>query len=97
MTAPPCGVAMTTAVAQVLTWGLLSAAVLRLGMILIGVELIDNFQPVLLGFAGVLLFSSWGLLTRNEDADNEDLSDNGIVKLCRWVSWHHLLRLTSNG
>ena len=66
-----------------LTWGLLTAAVLRLGMIVIGVELIDNFQPVLLLFAGVLLFSSWGLLTRNDDDDNKDLTDNNIVKLCR--------------
>ena len=46
---------------QVLTYGLLSAAVLRAIMILLGVELIDNFRPVLLGFAGILLYSSYGV------------------------------------
>ena len=50
-------------------------------MILLGAELIDRFQPVLLGFAGLLLFSSWKLLTRG--SEDEDLSDNNIVRLCR--------------
>lgn len=55
-------------------------------MILVGVELIENFEPVLLGFAGILLFSSWKMLTSDDDDDDdEDLSDNAIVKTCRHV------------
>ena len=52
-------------------------------MILRGAELIARFQPVLLGFAGLLLFSSWKLLTRGSESEDEDLSDNNIVRLCR--------------
>lgn len=68
---------------QVLTYGLISAAVLRAIMILGGAALIENFEPVLLGFAGVLLFSSFKLLSADDDDDDEDLTDNFIVKLCR--------------
>ncbi len=73
--------------AQVLKYGIGTAAVLRLVMILLGSELIDSWKPVLLLFAGILLFSSYKLLASgdSDDADDEDLSDNGIVKLCRWA------------
>ena len=72
---------------QVLKYGISTAAVLRLVMILLGSELIESWKPVLLLFAGILLFSSYKLLSSGEsdDADDEDLSDNGIVKLCRWA------------
>ena len=72
---------------QVLKYGIGTAAVLRLVMILLGSELIDSWKPVLLLFAGILLFSSYKLLASgdSDDADDEDLSDNGIVKLCRWA------------
>ena len=52
-------------------------------MILLGAELIESWQPVLLGFAGILLFSSYRLLFSNSEEDDEDLNDNSIVKLCR--------------
>ncbi len=70
---------------QVLKYGIGTAAVLRLVMILLGSELIESWKPVLLLFAGILLFSSYKLLASgdSDDADDEDLSDNGIVKLCR--------------
>lgn len=71
---------------QVLTYGLISAAFLRLSLIVVGAELVTNFQPVLLVFAGVLLYSSYGLLVKNEENDDGDLSDNQIVKACRYVS-----------
>ena len=76
---------------QVLKYGIGTAAVLRLVMILLGSELIDSWKPVLLLFAGILLFSSYKLLASGEsdDADDEDLSDNGIVKLCRWACGLH--------
>ena len=50
---------------------------------MVGAELIENFQPVLLVFAGILLFSSYGLLVKNDEDDDSDLSDNKIVKVCR--------------
>ena len=54
-------------------------------MILLGAELIESWQPVLLGFAGILLFSSYRLLFSNSEDENEDLNNNSIVKLCRSV------------
>lgn len=54
---------------QVLNYGILTAGVLRFVMILLGVELIDNFRPVLLFFAGLLVYSSYNLLTSGEDDD----------------------------
>lgn len=69
---------------QVLSYGIGTAAILRLVMILLGSELIESWKPVLLLFAGILLFSSFKLLTGGKDeGEEEDLTDNGIVKLCR--------------
>ena len=70
---------------QVLTYGLLSAAFLRLSLIVIGAELVTNFQPVLLVFAGILLYSSYGLIAKKDEDDDGDLSDNQIVKACRYI------------
>lgn len=68
---------------KVLTYGIASAAILRLIMVLLGAELIDNFQPILLGFAALLLYSSYKLLVRGGGDVDGDLSENNIVKLCR--------------
>lgn len=68
-----------------LFWGILTAAVLRLIMIVLGVELIQVFEPLLLLFAGILLFSSYKLLKGGDDDGDDDLSDNTVVKLCRCV------------
>ncbi len=70
---------------QVLTYGIGTAAVLRLVMILLGSELIESWKPILLLFAGILIFSSYKLLASGDsgDEEDEDLTDNGIVKLCR--------------
>jgi hypothetical protein len=50
---------------------------------------IDNSSApaqVLLAFAGVLLFSSFKLLTAEDEDEDEDLTDNFIVKFCRcWM------------
>lgn len=70
---------------QVLSYGIGTAAVLRLVMILLGSELIESWKPVLLLFAGLLLFSSYKLLASGKDSEEEeeDLSGNGVVRLCR--------------
>lgn len=65
---------------RVLSIGVWSAAVLRLVMILAGVQLVENFKPLLLVFAGILLYSSYGLLFGDDDEEEEDLSQNAIVK-----------------
>lgn len=67
---------------KVLSFGIMSAAVLRLIMIVLGVELIQQFHPVLIGFAGILLFSSYQLLAGGDD-DDDDLADNFLVRWCQ--------------
>ncbi len=44
----------------------------------------QSFKPLLLGFALILLYSAWALLVGDGEND-EDLSDNAIVKFCSRV------------
>jgi len=71
--------------ASALNWGIGTAAVLRLVMILLGSELITVWRPVLLVFAAALVYSAYGLSGAGGDAkgDDDDLSDNAIVRFCR--------------
>ena len=46
-----------------------------------GYEAVTNFKPILLVFAGVLIFSSYKLLAEEEE-EEEDMSENAIVKFC---------------
>ena len=74
---------------RVLAWGIASAAVLRLLMVAAGAELIENFKPVLLVFAGILVYSSIKLAFvdggGDGDEEKEDLSENAIVKICKRI------------
>jgi TerC family integral membrane protein len=70
---------------KVLTYGIATAAVLRLVMILLGVELIQKFEPLLVVFALILLWSAYGLITKGDGDEDDDLSDNAVVKICRSV------------
>ncbi len=66
----------------VLNYGIWTAAVLRAVMAYAGVELVDQFEPVLLVFAGILLYSSYQLLfASNDEKDEDDLQDNSIVNV----------------
>lgn len=68
----------------VLTFGIATAAILRLVLIFVGADIIERWKPVLLIFAAILIYSSASLLLNKDDADNEeDLSNNAIVKVCR--------------
>ena len=69
-------------VLQVLTYGIASAAILRLVVIGLGTELVDNFQIVNLGFAAFLIFNAWQMVTAG-NGEEEDLADKWIVKACR--------------
>eukprot|EP01024_Parvocaulis_polyphysoides_P035899 TRINITY_DN3193_c0_g1_i1.p1 TRINITY_DN3193_c0_g1~~TRINITY_DN3193_c0_g1_i1.p1 ORF type:complete len:344 (-),score=30.65 TRINITY_DN3193_c0_g1_i1:36-1067(-) len=61
--------------------GIASAAILRLIMIVLGVQLVERFEPVLLLFAAILVYSSYNLLfQKNEREETEDLSQNWAVK-----------------
>merc|ERR1712157_179168 len=68
---------------RILKWGILGAIVMRGIMITLGVELIQSFHAILLVFAGILVYSSatvlWGLVSNDEDEEDEDLSQNWIV------------------
>jgi predicted tellurium resistance membrane protein TerC len=72
---------------KVLTYGIATAAVLRLVMVLLGTELVQQFEPVLVLFAGVLLWSAWGLLVGGDDDDDGDLSDNAVRRPLREREW----------
>ncbi len=61
---------------QVLKYGIGTAAVLRLVMILLGTELIESWKPVLLLFAGILLFSSYKLLAFGDNVGKVSLSSS---------------------
>ena len=66
-----------------LAYGIATAAVLRFVMIAAGAQLIERFQPTLLAFAAVLLFSAYKIVARSDDEEEEDLASNSIVRLCR--------------
>jgi TerC family integral membrane protein len=66
---------------RVLKWGIIGAAVLRGAFIAAGLVAIESFKGVLLVFAGFLIFSSFKILTSGEEEEEEDLSQNSVVKL----------------
>lgn len=68
----------------VLSYGIWTAAVLRLILILLGADAVEKWKPILLVFAGILLFSSGKLLLAGDDDDDEeDLSNNQIVQFSK--------------
>lgn len=64
---------------RVLTYGIIGAVVMRAIFIALGEAAMNLFQPVLLGFAAILIFSSYKLLTEGEGDEDEDLSDNKLI------------------
>jgi len=53
--------------------------------VVLGVEALEHFKPILLIFAAVLVGSSFKLLTENgdDDGNDEDLSENAIISFAR--------------
>ncbi|CAM9752427.1 unnamed protein product, partial [Ascophyllum nodosum] len=66
---------------RVLSYGILGAIVMRAIFIALGETAMAMFHPVLLGFAGILLFSSYKLISEGESDAADDLSENWIVSL----------------
>lgn len=69
--------------AKVLNYGIISAAVLRLALVFAGSELLQEFRPLLVVFAGILLYSSWRVLMGDVNDNEDDLSNNAVVGACR--------------
>ncbi|CAO2839567.1 unnamed protein product [Amaranthus hypochondriacus] len=68
---------------RVLSYGIAGAVVFRLSLILLGAATLQRFEAVNLLLAAILLFSAFKLFTSEEE--DEDLSDNFIVKTCQKV------------
>lgn len=68
---------------RVLSWGIIGAILMRGVMITVGVAALQKFQWIILIFAGILIVSAYKLL--QEDDDEEDLSNNMILKCSNWL------------
>jgi len=77
---------------RVLNWGFIGAIVMRFVVISLGIAAIKNFRPVLVIFAGILVYSSSKMLVgmAGDGEEEEDMSDNAIVKFSK-----HLFPTTS--
>lgn len=76
---------------RVLNYGIIGAVMMRAIMIGAGAVAIHRFHAVLLGFAGILLYSSGQVLLGGDSDEEEDLSDNLVVKFS-----NKLIKSTSN-
>ena len=65
---------------RVLNWGIIGSIVMRATMIGVGAVALRQVREVLLVFASILLFSSYKVIVGEEDDEDEDLSENAIVK-----------------
>jgi TerC family integral membrane protein len=68
---------------KILNWGIYGAIVMRAVMIGLGAVAIENFRPVLLAFAAILVYSSGKVLLGSDDDEEEDMSENTIVKFSK--------------
>jgi len=70
---------------RVLNWGFYGAIVMRFIMISLGIAAIKSFRPVLVLFAGILVYSSGKMLVdmAGDEEEEEDMSDNAIVKFSK--------------
>lgn len=69
---------------KVLTYGIVGAVVMRAGMIGLGAAALQRFRGILLIFAGILLYSSFNLLTKT-DEEEEDEGTNAIINFSQSV------------
>jgi len=71
---------------KALSWGIIGAVIMRGLFIGAGIVAVKSFRPVLLAFAGFLVFSSYKMLTSgDDDDDDEDLSNNEVVKFASGI------------
>jgi len=66
---------------RVLNYGIMGSVVMRATMIGLGSAILHRFKPVLLVFAGILIYSSAvALFPDADDDEEEDMGENAIVK-----------------
>lgn len=65
---------------RILNWGIIGAIFMRAIMIGAGAVAIHQFHAVLLVFASILIFSSAKVLLGSDDDDEEDFSQNFVVR-----------------
>lgn len=65
---------------RVLNFGIYGAIVMRAVMIALGAAALENFHGILLVFAGILVYSSAKVLIGGDEDEEEDMSENLIVK-----------------
>merc|ERR1719199_2128579 len=86
---------------RVLFWGILGAIVLRAIMVLAGAAAIHEYRPLLLVCAAVLIYSTYQVFFMDEDDEDEDLTNNSVVKLAQWLipvsSTYHSADFMHNG
>merc|ERR1712139_118435 len=70
---------------RVLFWGIVGAIVLRAAMVLAGAAAIHEYRPLLLVCAAVLIHSTYQVFFMEEDDEDEDLSENSVVKLAQYL------------
>lgn len=70
---------------RVLSYGIAGAVFFRAIMIGAGIAALQVFDGAFLIFAAVLLFSSYKLLVDADEDEDDDLSQNAIVKFCQNV------------
>jgi TerC family integral membrane protein len=68
---------------KILNWGIYGAIVMRASMIGIGAVAIENFRPILLIFAAILVYSSGKILIGGDDDEEEDMNENAIIKFSK--------------
>ena len=76
---------------RVLNWGIYGAIIMRAVMIGAGAAALQQFHAILLVFAGILVFSSAKFFLGADDEDDEDPSQNSIVKFS-----HSLIKSTEH-
>ena len=65
---------------RILNWGIIGAIFMRAIMIGAGAVAIQQYHAVLLGFAGILIYSSAKVLIGDDEEEEQDLSENPIVQ-----------------
>jgi len=68
---------------KVLNFGIYGAIVMRAIMISLGAVALENFHAILLVFAAILVYSSVKVLAGDDDQEEEDMSENAIVKFSK--------------
>jgi predicted tellurium resistance membrane protein TerC len=73
------GVRAGPAQQKVLTYGIAGAVVMRTVMIALGAAALQRFRGILLVFAAILLYSSYNLLFKAEDGEDDEPGTNAII------------------